>query len=556
MAGDSIQPLTDLNQQRERLLPVLLSAASYRPPVREVELIETHISWVFLTDHYVYKLKKAIDLGFVDYRDPATRRRMCREEVRLNRRLADRVYLGVLPITQRVGGPPVLVDAVQGGGGPNGDAVDWVVAMRRLDAAHAVDQRIRQGVLTSVEVERIAKRLVEFYRQCTPVEMAAVEYRSHFEGRVRNNLAELANAKHGLDAALVDRVHGRQLQYWSLAGQEADARAEANRIVDGHGDLRPEHIFLDSNSPGAGCDIIDCVEFSVELRTVDVADELAFLAMEFHRLGADWAGDQVRRCYQRDNGDLIPDRLFDFYQCYRACVRAKVAVLRGDQVDPEKQQVCRRQAAEYLALAEQFSGRFGRPLVVIISGLSGSGKSTLAAAIAQRWRAAWLRTDQIRNEMFGEDRRSSKLDEGVYRPEARAAVYAKMTAAASELLAAGRTVILDGTFQERQYIDRSIQLARGHAATAILVHCQCSADVAVARIARRRQSGDLLSDADADVYRRQRETAEQDEQGTGGIGPPRGVAVLDLDTTDSIEEQVDSLLRFAANEIRRVGEDE
>ncbi len=539
MSRDRKEPLTDVRQQRAIILPLLSSPAGYVPAASKVELIETHISWVFLTDHRVYKLKKAIDLGFVDYRDPALRRAMCDEEVRLNRRLTDEVYLGVMPITQAADGVLALAGA--------GEPVEWVVTMRRLAAADAADQRLAHGDLLPDHVERIAERLVDFYRKCVPAALSAGDYRPHFEKRIRDNLAVLADKKRDLDATLVERVHGRQLQYLSLARAEIYARAEGMRIVDGHGDLRPEHIFLSRGPHGIRCDVIDCVEFSAELRMVDVADELAFLAMEFHRMGAVWVGQQIRRDYERRNGDPIPDALFDFYQSYRACVRAKVAVLRGDQVDEELLQEHRRQAKEYLELADQLSERFRRPIVLVVSGLSGTGKSTLAGAVARHLHAAWLRTDVIRKVMFGGAERPAAPDEGVYRPDARAAVYARMMDLAGESLGAGRSVVLDGTFLESRQVSLANALAQDHGATAILVRCACPPDVALARIRRRSAAGESLSDADEQVYRRQAAVLQKQspEPGKSTTSMASAMPALDVDSTRPVEVQVEAVLQFA-----------
>jgi hypothetical protein len=533
MLGDSTAAFTDIEVQRASLASALLRPEFYGEPTAEVESIETHISWVFLTPRLVYKLKKAIDLGFVDYRDPATRRRMCDEEVRLNRRLADDVYLGVTPIARDAKGGFAL-------DGP-GEPVDWLVTMRRLAAADAADRRLARGELSEAHVEHIARRLVGFYRECSPARLGASDYRPHFEKRIRDNLAVLGQATRELDAPLVERVHGRQLQFLSLARSEVAARTAAGRIVGGHGDLRPEHVFLADAREGTRCDVIDCVEFSAELRTVDVADELAFLAMEFGRLGAAWAGDTIRRTYEQLSGDAFSDALFRFYQCYRACVRAKVAALRGDQVDVEQRRECRRQADAYLLCADRLSESIARPLVVVVSGLSGTGKSTLASAIAHEWGALWLRTDAIRRRMFGETGRVSGANEGIYDRDARAKVYDAMLDKTGAALAAGQSVVLDGTFLERRFASASLDVARRGGAEAVFVRCWCPREVALERIARRSAGGDSLSDADAEVYRRQVEAAEVEDaawpSGEAGGGLP-----LEVDTRAPLIDQVETVM--------------
>ena len=266
------------------------------------------------------------------------RERACREEVRLNRRLAPGVYLGMLPITQAVDGALAL----DGSGTP----VDWVVQMRRLPTERTLEERVKQGEIAPDDVAGVSRVLGDFYAHAAPVPTVAADYRRQIEHHVRANRADLLAAAPTEDLPEVRRAHAAQLQFLLLEPEIFDARVKSGRIIDGHGDLRPEHICL--TDPPV---IFDCLEFDAELRRLDIADELSFLAMECQRLGAAWIGAQIRAaCLQRCN-DQPPAALLAFYQSYRACVRAKVAVLRSQQLATGDRAAAWAEAAQYLHLA-------------------------------------------------------------------------------------------------------------------------------------------------------------------------------------------------------------
>src|SRR5439155_12847777 len=202
-------------------------------------------------------------------------------------------------------------------------------------------------------------------------------YRELCLSHVHGNLRELLAVKHHLPRGVVERVHGFQLQLLMLQPALFEGRVESGRIVEGHGDLRPEHICL--SDP---IQIFDCIEFSPDFRRIDVADELAFLAAECDFLGADWVGPQLLAAYRRQSGDIPPPILIDFYKSYRACVRAKVAALRADQLQGAAQSAAAAEAHQHLALADRHVESWSKPLVLVVGGLSGTGKTTLAKALA------------------------------------------------------------------------------------------------------------------------------------------------------------------------------
>ncbi|HKZ74273.1 MAG TPA: hypothetical protein VJ011_09415, partial [Steroidobacteraceae bacterium] len=250
----------------------LQRAASYPQPVRNVVAIETHFSWVFLAGRHAYKLKKPVRQAPMDYLSVASRRRACEREVALNRRLAPRVYVRVVPLSRNPGGGLVL--------GPGAHVVDWLVKMRRLPAHRMLDRVLARGGPSPVQIQAIVDRLMAFYSATECVRMSGPEYLARMRRRVRENRQALLGPQLGVDAALVRRISATQLAYLDAGGQEV--RARARRVVDCHGDLRPEHVYL-----GPPLAIIDRLEFSPDLRAMDPLEELAFLALECRRLGGE-----------------------------------------------------------------------------------------------------------------------------------------------------------------------------------------------------------------------------------------------------------------------------
>jgi len=480
----------------EALVKFLRSLKSYPGKPREVQVVETHISWVFLTPRRAYKLKKPVQFDFLDFSTPEARRRACQDEVRLNRRLAKGVYLGVVPVTQSRG-------RFQFSG--KGTAVDWVVKMHRLPAERMLDHLIRQKRDTTGDIDRLSRVLTKFYRRASPVSISAAEYRAEIDAHIRANRQELLTAAHRFPPELVKRVHTAQLRFVAAEPRILEDRVRQRRIIEGHGDLRPEHVCL-LDVPV----VYDCVEFNSELRTVDVIDELAFLAMECDFLGAPMIGKRVIDAYCAATGDRPPARLIDFYQCYRACVRAKVAAIRSQQLAHAARRAAHRLARRYLDLADRYRRRLGPPTLIVVRGLMGSGKSTLAKALADTLGGELLQTDLLRRAMFGLRGSLAEFNEGVYQPSNRDRVYEEMLGRADGLLQTGLSVVLDGTFLHARWRAAAAELGARHGAQVCMVRCTCSDEIARKRIAVRAQSGDTQSDARPELYELQQRQEEPD----------------------------------------------
>lgn len=508
------------------LVDLLLRPTVYPDRPTKVELIETHISWVFLTDRSVYKLKKPVHFDFLDFSTVDARLRACQAECELNQRLAPHVYLGVLPVTiDRKG---------KVGIGGVGKTIDWLVKMQRLPAERMLDELIRSGQLTDAETDRLSNWLADYYHGLSPIVTDADGYRAAIERHVRNNRRELLSPVHELSSEMVNRCHAAQLQFLLLEHALFEARVCDGRIVDGHGDLRPEHVCLDGQPM-----VFDCIEFNDELRRIDVADELSFLAMECEYLAAERVGQRIIEAYRQRSHDHFSAGLTNFYKCYRACVRAKVAAL-ADAQNPPVPPVPRRSLA-YLELADRYGAHLGSPTVIVVCGLMGSGKTTLATSLADRLGIELLSTDFVRRELLGPSITTAAFDDGHYSPELRQRVYNELLHLAEMVLRKRMSVVLDGAFLTSMQRQAAITLAREGGAIPLVVHCDCPADVAIQRINQRAAVGPTLSEARSELYAGQQKCEE----------PFDGVDVVNLDTTTGLQLQESHVLSALGGEIQR-----
>jgi len=502
----------------DSVVELMSDASSYPDHPSSVRIIETHISWVFLTIQYAYKLKKPVQFEFLDFSTPELRHRACLEELRLNRRLAPDVYLAVMPITRSSTG------ALEVNG--RGQEIDWVVQMRRLPAERALDVLLRDHRLLPEDAEAIVQRLIEFYTRLPPTLLSADVYRQALDRHIRANGTALLEALPA-ERMRLRRMQSAQLRYLNVQAELIDGRVAAGRIVDGHGDLRPEHIYLDQTPV-----VIDCIEFSDELRQVDVVDELSFLSMECERLRDGGLGELALAEYQKVSGDKVPESLLSFYRCYRALVRAKVASLRAQQQTIDGAKHSANLTRQYLDLADHDAAKLGPPTLLIVGGLMGSGKSTLARKLADTFGMDVLSTDHIRRSMLGTSELPAGYGEGYYQPDMRIRVYDELFRQASDVLNTGQSVILDGTFLTSELRDRAYDLAHRHGASSLYIQCTCPRNTAHARIQQRATTDKSESEARTELYDLQARDLE----------PPRADDLfVTVDTTQAMSQQLGAI---------------
>jgi aminoglycoside phosphotransferase family enzyme len=332
----------------EEKLAFLRRPGSYPGTVARVEAIETHMAWVFLAGERVYKLKKPVRYPFLDYSTLDARRRICDEEVRLNRRLAPDVYLGSRPLVLRQDGTLSLRE--------EGTAVEWLVEMRRLRRDRMLGHAAQSRPVGAWEVAPAATLLADFFARARPEPLGATEYVGQLREDVTSNCEALTRgALTRTDSSVARRVSAVLLSFLEDQGDVAGARAREGRIVEGHGDLRPEHVYL-----GPPAAVIDCIEFSRAFRVQDPADELAFLALELERLGAPSLALAFLDAYRGRTGDMPAAPLLHFYAAGRALLRAKLAIqhLADGGVEPRRWV---RRSHVYLGLATAHAERLRAP---------------------------------------------------------------------------------------------------------------------------------------------------------------------------------------------------
>jgi len=324
----------------------LTRGGSYRPPARTVVRRETHMSEVFLAGDRAYKLKKPVRFPYLDFSTLARREAACRAELRLNRRLAPDVYRDVVALTRSPAGLAI------GGGG---QVVDWLVVMNRLDESQMLDRVIGDRRLQRWQLDLVVATLVAFYRRAHAVLISPAVYRAQLSRSLAYNRRILLDPRFALPAGTVHYIDAMQRRFLALRAKLFTARVRTRCIVDGHGDLRPEHIWL-----GDPVRIIDCLEFNAALRMVDPLDEIAFLCLECERLGAAWAADYLRRRLTHMLHDGPSDELFVFYRCHRATLRARLAIAHLLEANPRTPEKWPLLARTYLRLARADAVRLER----------------------------------------------------------------------------------------------------------------------------------------------------------------------------------------------------
>jgi aminoglycoside phosphotransferase family enzyme len=321
-------------------------AEAYSHPVDTVVRRETHMSWVFLAGERVYKLKKPVQFPYLDFSTLARREAACRAELVLNRRLAPDVYKAVVPLTRSREG--LSID------GP-GEIVDWLVVMRRLDESQTLERVLDSGRLSAWQLDRLVATLVSFYGRAGAVFVTPDVYLADWHRSLSYNRRVLLDAQLGLPAGLVRQIDRAQRRFLATRSALIVRRVRGRHIVDGHGDLRPEHIWL-----GDPVRIIDCLEFNPRLRAVDPCDEIAFLCIECERLGGRWASKYIKRRAIHALQDGLSDELFTFYRCHRATLRARLAIAHLLEPDPRTPEKWPRLARTYLQMAAKDAVRLER----------------------------------------------------------------------------------------------------------------------------------------------------------------------------------------------------
>jgi aminoglycoside phosphotransferase family enzyme/predicted kinase len=497
--------MPDTLAAHEELVGRLLRADAYPHPVDRVQRIDTHISTVLLAGAFAYKLKKPVDLGFVDFTTAARRRRFCEAELRVNRAAAPQLYLDVVPVL----GPPAAPRF--GAAGDGGPALEVAVRMRRFDQEQLLDRLARCGALGEADVDALARVVARLHagapRAAPGLGTPEVALRW-----ARENLDALRVHAAGAQ----DRARLDALARWT----EAEARARhglmADRVAAGfvrecHGDLHLGNVVRIDGAPVP----FDAIEFNDELRSIDVMSDASFAFMDLLDHGRPDLAWRFISGYLEAGGDYAGLPLLRFYAVYRALVRAKVAQIRAQQprVDLHARLHAHAGFAQDLALAERLTRR-GPALLLVMTGLSGSGKSTVALHLVQALGAVRVRSDVERKRLFGLAPEAA-TGAALYGAEATARTYERLAGIARIVVDAGVPAIVDAAFLRRDERLRFRALAAALGARHVLVSCEAPVPLLRERVAARAARGGDPSEATVEVLERQtgwREAPAEDER--------------------------------------------
>jgi aminoglycoside phosphotransferase family enzyme/predicted kinase len=475
---------------QRRLVEALCSPCRFTHAAKTVHLIETHISWVLLAGRYAYKIKKAVNLGFLDFTDLSARHFYCEEEIRVNRRLAPRLYLDVVAIA---GSPqqPVL------GAGPS---IEYAVRMRRFASARQMDRLLARGLVTTTHIDRLAATIARFHAGLPPAAPdSPFGTLDAIHAPAIQNFDQLAPLLDAADTALLERLRSDSESEYAACVPLFKRRRQQGWVRECHGDLHLGNIVLIRDQPTP----FDSIEFNANFRWVDVMNEVGFLVMDLlDRSRADLAF-RFLNGYLELTGDYEGIGVLRFYLAYRAVVRAKIDAIRASQPDTPPEQAKEVMAAcrDYLALAATCLAR-RRPALIITHGLPGCGKTTVTQIALERLQAIRIRSDVERKRLFGLaplQASGSQVDGGIYSLDATKRTYARLLELARELLDAGFPVIVDAAFLKHTEREQFRELAQEMAVPFAILDIRAALATLRQRILQRLDQARDASEADLKV---------------------------------------------------------
>jgi uncharacterized protein len=501
------------------LIEALRDPRCYPHPVSTVEVIETHISSVLLTGEYAYKVKKPVNLGFLDFTTLDARRRFCEDELRLNRRTAPGLYLNVAAIARTRDGPAVS------GAGP---AVEYAVRMRQFPPADTLDHVLRRHALDAAQIDALAAAVAAFHGSIA-VAAPATDWGTPRVVRAAalENFEHIGRMTPDADA----RARAAALCAWT-EDEFARLQAEfAQRKADGcvrecHGDLHLGNVALVGGMPVP----FDCIEFSESLRWIDVMSEVAFTVMDLIDHQEPGFAFRFLNAYLEITGDYAGTAVLRFYLVYRAVVRAKIAMIRMRQPNPpvQGQHDATGTFNDYLRLAESLA-KPPTPGLIITCGLSGAGKTTAAQTLLETIGAVRQRSVVERKRLYGlmaARRTDSAAGAGIYAIEATRATYERLAVLARAMLPSGFPVIVDATFLRRSERQALRDIAHAAGAGFLILACNAPAAVLRERVLARERAGRDASEATLEVLERQMACYEP-------LTPDELAVAVVYDTSDS-----------------------
>jgi uncharacterized protein len=481
-----------------RLLEAMINPDFYPHKPATVELVQTHISYVFIAGDIVYKIKKPVNFGFLDFTSLEKRKFYCDEELRLNKRLAPSIYLDVVPIAENASGNITFSN--------DGKVLEYAVRMKKLPQDRMLKTLLAKGQADDQVIDAVAKKIAVFHQV------------AQMGGRI-DEMGSIATIRRNQEENFTQTVNYINVtipQYQNDFIKEyvenflvrkkmlLEKRVQDHKIRDCHGDLHLEHICIADEII-----IFDCIEFNERFRFGDVATEVAFLTMDLDFNGYVRQAEAFVRSYLKYSNDADLPALLNFYRCYYAYVRGKVISFRLDQKEipaSERAQII-RSAERYFDLAYTYAIRLERPVLILTAGFMGSGKSYQARNFASRLSARTIRTDLLRKEILGIDpaeRHHVQFGAGIYSDDISRRTYDRAYELAAETIKRGTPVIIDASFKRRSERRKAMELAQRLAVPFLVIECTCSDEIIKTRLGKRVLEKNNVSDGRWEIFQQQK----------------------------------------------------
>ncbi len=475
------------------LVDALLVPDIYPDKPGQVEMVQTQMSFVFLTGKYAYKIKKPVDLGYLDYTTLDKRLFFCQQELKLNRRLSPDVYLDVVSIVNNKG---------QIGIGGDGEVIEYAVKMKQLPREKTMDNLLIKGKVSKEMLVKVAEKLVTFHdKAATGPEISAFGELDMIKTNTEENFSQTTKY---IDISITaDKYNGIKSYTDNFVKDNKSLfrkRVKNGRIRDCHGDLHAAHVCFSN-----GIQIYDCIEFNDRFRYCDVASEIAFLAMDLDRYQRADLSQVFTNTYIELSKDAEIRNLLDFYKCYRAYVRGKVESFKLDDQYIKEKDTALQNAKGYFNLAYRYANR--KPMLLILGGLVGTGKSTVAQKLNRSLGFSVVSSDIVRKELAGIPLTKHQFDDydsGIYSEQFTINTYNEMFNKARRLLARGQSVILDASFKKKPFRLQAKKLADEAKADFIVIECTLDEASIKSRL-QQRLKGSSISDGRWEIFHSQKQ---------------------------------------------------
>ncbi|PKN71739.1 MAG: hypothetical protein CVU54_01580 [Deltaproteobacteria bacterium HGW-Deltaproteobacteria-12] len=514
------------------LLESMTNPAFYPHKPTAVEMVQTHISYVFIAGDFVYKIKKPVNFGFLDFTDLAKRKFYCDEELRLNKRLASSIYLDVVALSEDAKGNIIL--------GSEGTVIDYAVRMKKLPQDKMLKILLAEGKVDDKVIDRVADKIAAFHQvaetggRIDEMGSMAVIRQNHEE-----NFTQTLNY---VNVTIPEYQYKFIQDYVESFLQEKKALMEKRvvhrKIRDCHGDLHLEHICIADEVI-----VFDCIEFNERFRFGDVAAEVAFLTMDLDFNGYPQQAESFTKAYIRHSGDTDMLILLNFYRCYYAYVRGKVISFRLDQkeIPADERSLIAKTAQRYFDLAYTYAATLEKPVLILTAGLMGCGKSYQARHLAARLGARTIRTDVLRKELLKinpAQKHYVKFGQGIYSDEISRRTYDRAYEIADAAIKSGQAVIIDASFKKRSERQKAMQLAQKLTVPFYMIECTCRDEIVKIRLDKRAQEKDNASDGRWEIFQEQKKDFDE-------VTEVPAANYFKIDTSDNPE-------RIRQNIIRRI----